>query len=302
MIRSFLLFVALLLVVAPAIALADEGDEASWSGSSDFDEGFQPFLAVDYGITTPHFDGAGFDFQSVGLIEFKIGYTSLDTVTVDVVSLDESYIFGSWANSGLASSGGDGSVGGEFSRFGLGNRFGYGYQGESVGLDLYNQNAPTWTKFSAADYDASPPEAQAIFDRYGSSYRFGHVMEAGVKLRFTPGLALSAGAEGAIVYPRYVFWPWLGSMALYSFTQGIVEHFSARIVESTGTAGPIIYFLLKTGVSAGYYFASQSDMNWPFDSETPAGADRKGRQLTALSRGSGDARAGDAIACLLMGD
>ena len=126
MIRSFLLFVALVLVVASAIALADEGDEASWSGSRDFDEGFRPFIAVDYGITTPHFDGASFDFQSVGLIEFKIGYTSVDTVRVDVVSLDESYIFGSWANSGLGSSGGDGSVGGGFCRFGLGNRFGYG--------------------------------------------------------------------------------------------------------------------------------------------------------------------------------
>jgi hypothetical protein len=165
MIRSFLLFVALLLVVAPAIVLADEGDEASWSGSSNFDEASRSFIAVDSGITTPHFDGASFDFQSVGLIEFKIGYMSLDTVTVDVVSFDESYIFGSWANSGLGSSECDGSVGGEFGRFGLGSRFGYGYQGEPVRLDLYNQNAPTWTKFSAADYDASPREAQAIFDR-----------------------------------------------------------------------------------------------------------------------------------------
>jgi len=49
-----------------------------------------------------------------------------------------------------------------------------------VGLDLYNQNAPTWTKFSAADYDASPPGAQAIFDRNGSSYRFGDARDPGV--------------------------------------------------------------------------------------------------------------------------
>ena len=229
----------------------------------------RPFLAVDYGMATPSFDGSSFDFETIGLLEFKLGYGALDSTRSSIVSLMESYIFFSMANPGLGSSGGGSDVGSEFNRFGLGSRFGYGYQGKSMGLDLYNQNSLNWTEFTASEYDAANPEAQAIFDRYGSKYRFGHIMESGADLRVTSSMAVAIGAEGAIVYPRTVFWPWFGSIFLYSAMQGVVEFFADEVVEASPGIGPVVYFLLKTGVSAGYYFASQSDMNWPFDSETP---------------------------------
>ncbi|RKZ10678.1 hypothetical protein DRQ32_06905, partial [bacterium] len=175
--------------------------------------GVRPFLEVDYGMMSPQFKGSSFDFESIGLLEFKLGYAARDSATTTAFSLWESYLFVGFANSGLGSSGSEGDVGSEFNRFGGGQRFGYGYQGQKMGLDLFTQDAINWTKVSAADDGTADPEAQAIFDRYGSQYRFGQIMESTVRVRVTPSVSFQAGLEGSIVYPRYVFWPWLGSAA-----------------------------------------------------------------------------------------
>ncbi len=229
----------------------------------------RPFIEFSYGQGKPQFEGLGADFATVGMMELKLGYADIEDEQPGVVSLMETYVFGTSFSEDLGSSVGDGEVRSEFGRFGGGNRFGYGFQGKSLALDLYNQNSLNWTEVKPVEYDAADPGAQAIFDRYGDSYRFGQLMEAGVKLRFSRSLALSVGAEGAVILPRYVFWPWLGSYALYSGVQGAVEYFAGSIIESSPTLGPILYFVLKSGVSYAYYAGSQQDMNWPFDSETP---------------------------------
>lgn len=229
----------------------------------------RPFLEVSYGRGTPRFEGLGADFQSVGMMEIKAGYADIETSQPGLVSLMETYVFGSSFSEGLGTSGSDGDVRSEFGRFGAGNRFGYGYQGKSMALDLYNQNSLNWTEVKPVDYDTADPDAQAVFDRYGSSYRFGQLMEAGLQLRFSRALALSVGAEGAVIMPRYVFWPWLGSYAIYTGLEGAVEAFAGSIIESSPTLGPVLYFVLKSGLSYAYYAGSQKDMNFPFNSETP---------------------------------
>lgn len=268
------IILALVLAFCLPLAAAAQSGETQDDRMAAFDQAIRsgkarPFLEVSYGQGTPRFEGLGADFATVGMMEIKLGYADIESEQPGVVSLMETYAFGSSFSEDLGSSVGDGEVRSEFGRFGGGNRFGYGFQGESLALDLYNQNSLNWTEVKPVGYDTSAPEAQAVFDRYGSSYRFGQLMEAGVKLRFSRSLALSVGAEGAVILPRYVFWPWLGSYALYSGVQGAVEYFAGSIIESSPTLGPILYFVLKSGVSYAYYAGSQTDMNWPFDSETP---------------------------------
>jgi hypothetical protein len=71
------------------------------------------------------------------------------------------------------------------------------------------------------------------------------------------------------MYPRYVFWPWVGSWAIYQALQSIVVHFGDDVMESSPTMGPVINFALKAGLAALYFSASQDDMAWPFDREQP---------------------------------
>ena len=56
---------------------------------------------------------------------------------------------------------------------------------------------------------------------------------------------------------------------LYSGVQGGIQYFSEDIVKVSPVIGPILHFLLKSGVSAGYYMLLRDDMNWPFNYETP---------------------------------
>lgn len=266
MARRFCVLILMVAITFPSLVLGQQDEPMPTSVKIDV---ASPFLEVSYGMASPAFKDAGFDYENIGMLEFKAGYGFIDSSAGSIVAILDSYLFFSLASSDLGSSGSAEDEGSKFNRFGMGNRLGFGYQGETRGLDLYNQNALHWTEFTAADGTVPGPEAEAVFDRLGSQHRFGHLMEAGAEVRLSPSMALNVGAEGAVIYPRYVFWPWLGSVAIYSALQGTVEYFADAVMESSPSMGPVIYFVLKTAVSAGYYFATQDDMNWPFDSERP---------------------------------
>jgi len=201
----------------------------------------------------------------------KLGFASRDSLRPALVAVDERYVFGSYLAEDVRPSGSpaEGDIGSKLTRFGFGNRLGYGWGSKLLGLEMYNQNSLNWTQVDSTNYDDVSSDAQAVFDRYGSSLRFGQLFEAGVNVRVFRSLSVSVGAEGAVIFPRTVFWPWLGSAMIYSGAQGALQFFADEITKSSPVIGPLVYFALKTGVSYAYYMASRSNMNWPFDSETP---------------------------------
>jgi hypothetical protein len=264
---------ALILVCQPAIGQTEKTEEGKESKSGLVIESgkYKPFLEVAYGSSTPRYEGLGEDFATLGMLELKVGYVSDDILKNDLISFDQHYAFVSWLNSDLSASGdaGEGEIGSEMNRFGFGNRWGYGYGGSGLKFELYNQEALDWTKLTPVEYDSMSEDAQAVFDRYGSTYRFGQLTEAGLRVHLSESIALTGGLEGAMIMPRTVFWPWLGSVAIYSLAQGGLEHFSDNIIEASPKAGPVIAWLLKSGVAAGYYYLLREDMNWPFGYEAP---------------------------------
>ena len=232
---------------------------------------FSPFIEASYGLAKPRFEGFGGSFNTLGLLELKLGFAALDSVRTALFSLDERYAFVSYIGDDIRPSGApdEGEVSSELTRFGFGNRLGYGYGRKFLNLEMYNQNSLNWTRLLPVGHDSMDPEAQAIFDRYETSFRFGQLMEAGVKLHLARSFTLSAGVEGAVIFPRTIFWPWLGSAMIYSGVQGALQFFSEQIVDVSPVIGPALHFLLKSGVSYGYYMLLREDMNWPFGYETP---------------------------------
>lgn len=267
----FLVLIALLLLCQPVFSQVDELDAVERSDSELVlkSGAYIRFLEFNYGWSSPQFKGIDQSFASLGMLELKAGFTSVDSLQFNLISLDEHFAFISGLNGDYGSSAGADEIASEMTRFGVGNRMGYGYGGSGVKFTMYNQDALDWTKLTPVGYDAMNEDARAIFDRYGTSYRFGQSMEAGVKVNLTPTFALTAGAEGAVILPRTIFWPWLGSVAIYSGIEGAIEMWSENLIESSPTAGPVIAFLLRTGVSWGYYSLLKGDMNWPFDYEEP---------------------------------
>jgi len=232
---------------------------------------FSPFIEASYGLSKPRFEGFTGSFNTLGLLELKLGFAALDSVRSALFSLDERYAFASYIGQDIRPSGApdEGEVSSELTRFGFGNRLGYGYGRKLLNLEMYNQNSLNWTRLLPLAYDGMDPEAQVIFDRYENSFRFGQLMEAGVKVHLARSIVVSAGVEGAVIFPRTVFWPWLGSAMIYSGAQGALQFFSEQIVDVSPVIGPVLHFLLKSGVSYGYYMLLREDMNWPFGYETP---------------------------------
>lgn len=272
----FLVLVALLLTFSPALCQTEEEADVEEVENEEVAEievksgKYAPFLELSYGSSTPGYEGLDQDFAKVGLAELKIGYLSDDILKNNLISFDQHYAFVSWLNSDLASSSaGEAEIGSEMNRFGFGNRRGIGYGGSGLKFEMYNQDALDWTKLTPVEYETLTEDAQAVFDRYGSTYRFGQLTEAGLRVHLSKSLSLTGGVEGAVIMPRTVFWPWLGSVAIYSVVQGGLESFSANIIKASPKIGPVIAFLLKSGVSAGYYYLLKDDMNWPFGYETP---------------------------------
>ncbi len=109
----------------------------------------------------------------------------------------------------------------------------------------------------------------SIIERYEGTYRFGMNTEGGIRLEFVKSLSLTGSYDISVIYPRHVFWPWLGSYAILNIAMGMVSSFTDDIIRSSPAAGPIFYFLLKNGIAFAYYQGVKDKMNWPFNSETP---------------------------------
>ncbi len=237
-----------------------------WEGN------FRPFLEATIGLTQPQHQVLEADLTKIGLAEAKLGYSEIEPYKNFAHSLDERYIFGSYLEKDLRFVDEDkdtGDVDTKYIRFGAGNRLGFGYKVGPTRLLLYNQNALVWTKMESERPDGLAQSDIDILDRYESDYRFGTLAAAGVKFDLFRSFYAAASLEGAVIFPRHIFWEWLGSAMLQYGALGVISAFSERIVDSHPIIGPLLYFALKNGVSYLFYIGMQDNMNWPFTSEAP---------------------------------
>ena len=153
--------------------------------------------------------------------------------------------------------------------FGVSNSSGYGYDfGSSADLILYHTSGISWTKL---DFKNVVPDSmgQRALDVYGDQFRFGKQYEGGIKFQVFSPLSINASYQRSIVFPRFMFWYWAGSEILEGIAQGMVDHFAKKIVKNSTIAGPIMYFLLKNGLSYGAYELRKKYMNWPINTAAP---------------------------------
>jgi hypothetical protein len=224
-----------------------------------------------YGVGEPKHVNFTDTFAKFGLIEGRIGYSEIKKYRRGgIYELDERYVFGDYLSSDASFlKDKTGAVKSESYRFGVGNRLGFGYQVGGITLIPYNQNQFVWTKMVTTRPDNMMQEDIDILDRYEGAYRFGISSAAGAKLNIFRTVSVMAAYEFAVVYPRVIFWPWLGSFLIMQTGINAVSLFSENIVKSSPVFGPIMYFLLKNGIAYAFYTGVQNKMNWPFASEIP---------------------------------
>jgi hypothetical protein len=263
-------FVCMTLLFGFSSLLQGQGDdeETDWER---WKKDRRPFLDATYGIGFPEqirFEG---EFSDIGLTEAKIGYSKIKQYKNYVYSLDESFLYGSYLATDLYFSDQDtlGKVNTETIRFGFANRLGYGYHIGAFDILPYNERSLVWTKVTTTRPGNLIQTDIDILNRYENDFRFGELTEGGVKFNMFRFLSLTGAYELQVVYPRHLFWKWLGSILIRDAGVAAITVFSEDILDRTAFLGPILYFVLKNGLTYAFYNAMRYNMNWPFETEAP---------------------------------
>jgi len=266
-----LLLAGIVFVLGTATAPAGEEVwrlEQFWTGPK------KPLVDMTYGtgwVRHRLFQG---NFNGVGTVEVRLGYSKAFPQQSNVVDLSDKFFFFNYTASDLFGRTPDqAKVTTEIVRFGYGGSRGFAYDFTTSYLYPYSQTTVRWTRLSSGRPAGLSLQDAEVLDRYEDAFRFGTSAEAGVALGFAQVFTAHAGYEVSAVYPRHVFWQWVGSYGLAMVGMSAVSHFGEEIVEISPDVGPVVYTLLRGGLAYGYYLLVRDNQYWPFKSETPLTTD-----------------------------
>lgn len=256
------------------------GDEWNWDFKfwkpKVFIERESPTIEVIYGLKTKpkyHEDAFNGKFEDNYAVEVRLGHTNTRPVAnTDVVfKYDYNYAFVSNYSEdfGEKKTNPEG-VGFDSWRFGFSWSNGYGYKfSDYSGLIFYHTQGINWTKFKFKNMPVEGTRDYEALDVFGDAFRFGDHFEGGVKLRPIKNLAINAGYEQVLVFPRHMFWYWALSEIIESASQGILDGFIKEVRKSSPAATPVVSFILKNALSYGIYELRGKYMNWPTETAPP---------------------------------
>ena len=89
-------------------------------------------------------------------------------------------------------------------------------------------------------------------------------------MRLSSLITVAASYETAVILPYHKFWKQFGSFFIETFAQTGIDFLTEGVlVENIPKLVPIIYFILKNGLSYYMYTLKQEEMNWPFETVSP---------------------------------
>ena len=250
----------------------------------DFQFHGRPLIETSYGLPKLAIKSLNTDFNKPGAAELRLGYSTLREYSDYVIKYRNRFVFlGNFSKDLSKSTNNKTAINTEIWRFGAGWLKGYGYQIGKSAIIPYTSNSFVWTRIKSNDYYAIDSASSFVplnkigvdkndaetLDFFFNAFRFGTMMESGIRIQFIPLISVNAGYEREIVFPRHLFWKSAGSMAIEWAGIGAIDFFVSEVMDDSPAAGPIINFVLKSGLSYGLYQLRRDKMNWPFESAEP---------------------------------
>jgi len=271
-----LIYLLYFLVVTPVFNPPEDWDahiNENWGGT------YNPFIHVDIGYGFPGQESFVSTFSSVGTAGLKMGYTTYDKSKSFIYKLDEKYLFAKYTSSDMGeilatkinpfNDTYKGAVNTTSWSFGLGQKIGYGWKLGPFSLIPFNQNQLVLSGLKFTYPDSILQSDVDLLTRLEGNTRFGVSTEGGAEFQLARTISVTASFEGTVVFPRFVFFHWIGSYAAQSISNSLVSYFSESIVKSSPLLGPIMYLILKNAISFAWYYAIKREQYWPIHSETP---------------------------------
>jgi hypothetical protein len=254
----------------------DDWDDYDWGEKFHrgmFNVSGSPTIALSYGLAKMDHKNLAGSFSDPRSVELKLGYTDFDKVWRSSYITQTSFKYVSVANitTDLAGTDVDPYTSNNW-KIGIGNNSGYGYKMGASALYFTSGGSIDWTRIRL--YSTPEDPDIEITDLYHDSFRFGTSFEAGVRFQVIRQISLEADYQRAVVFPRHLFWKWLGSAAIEGAAQFMIDRFVDEIIDSSPYFAPVMSFLLKNGLNYGIYELRKEKMNWPFNSEPPLTIDQ----------------------------
>jgi hypothetical protein len=146
----------------------------------------------------------------------------------------------------------------------LDNSTGFGYElGGDTRLVLSHGGGGMWGWLDRQSMAVT--DTQHVVD-FGRAMRFGERSTAGVQLQLSSAFSIDVNADWSLLYPRHMFLQWATSHIIEGVADGVVAALVTRVGLKSPAALPILHFLLRNGVAAGFKLLRTRDMTWPFDS------------------------------------
>lgn len=273
--KNKILLLLFLVLYFPSLLSQTDSTEDSWY--MDMSEEMAawrnktPAISFNYGFSNISRTDVQAPFADNNLLELKLGYVYKRNKYAD-------YIYKSTFNYLLVNHNSTDLAGGSSTasdietnnwQFGVGWSGGYGYKiGEQASVTPYYASTFTWTNMDFSDKPLSTND-ERVKELYDETIRFGTSSEAGVRVQATKLIVLEAGYERSIVFERHLFMKWVGSGIIEIAANSALDVFINEIFKSSPSAGPIVFFVLKSALGYGLYELRKDKMNWPFPSAPP---------------------------------
>jgi len=265
------------LILTPAVNLfsqsSDFGFGTWYSGSSNF-------IEVTYSIGDLKHKDFVAEFNSLSMSEIKLGRRfSKPAAGFKIIEFNDNYLFSSYIDHHEDSDGP--SVLGisyDIWRFGLGYRKGIGYNFNGFAILPYHQMGLVWNRSRFTHPYTKIRTFDGIFygndietlKKYNNVIKFGTASAAGIDLRLSNLIGIGAAYEKAVIFPYHKFWKQTGSFFIETLAQTGIDFLTEDvIIKHIPGLAPILYFVLKNGLSYYIFTLKQDDMNWPFKTAKP---------------------------------
>ncbi len=257
---------------------AQDSNKVEWEEEFDFngwDNDEQPFMEINYGLTNLYLQDFNQKFAKHSAVELKLGYSSIDSMDIgSLVEYKDGYTFISNISTDFNLKSQNVSP---FEtklnlwQLGFASREAYGFKTGGLLFVPYYGMGFNWSKlnFSTPNIRTYLPVDVKAIEKFENSIRFGRTNEAGVLLGFGESLSLNAGYEYSLIFPRYLIWKHLGSIAIELSAQSLLDHFIDGVLDNSPYATPVVNFVLKNALAYGFFSLKKGNMFWPFHSENP---------------------------------
>lgn len=237
--------------------------------------GTKDFVELSYGLGKVRNKILSSSFNNLSSSEIIIGKRyQKPAAKYKLIEFNDNYFYSSFLEDYQENINENSKIGFDIWRFGFGYRKGFGYNLGSMSILPYYHIGIGWNKTNInlpKIEDALITSADLKTLKYfDDEIKFGTSNIGGLDVRVSSTFGIGASYETSVIFPYYKTWKQLGSFFIETFSQTGIDFLTEGvIIKAIPELTPILYFVLKNGLSYYLFTLKKDDMNWPFRTTAP---------------------------------